>query len=75
MVSRRNFFEQHNNTKSFCTLILIILSLSLSLSITLFCSLLIKVLSYFDRKRDNTHHEIVFAKTRIGRTIIITLVL
>ena len=47
---------------------------SLSLSITLFCSLLIKVLSYFDRKRDNnTHHEIVFAKTRLGRTIITLL--
>ena len=77
--SQGETFLNNNTTttqKVFVRLSFVLYSLSLSLSITLFCSLLIKVLSYFDQKRDNnTHHEIVFAKTRIGRTIIITLVL
>ena len=59
----------NNTTQKVFVLSFLLYSLSPSLS----RSLLIKVLSYFDRKRDNTHHEIVFAKTRIGRTIITLL--
>ena len=55
--------EQHK--KFLYSLILSILSLSL---------LVLKCLSYyFDRKRETTHRDIVFAKTRLGRTTLSTL--